>query len=115
MLGNKPYVPAGAPAVSVMNGERDRMVDKTDDIGPEKITLALNILGEFDFSGHYLLDLVKEFVVRYLDHEVSLIRIGSHFFFSFLFFSFLFVCFFFCFVCYIFSLLTFVFIIILSF
>ena len=62
-----------------------------EEVGKEKVILCLKTLGEFDLAGHYLLDLVQDYVVGFLNDDSSAVRIGLFFFFSlFIFFPFLF-------------------------
>ncbi|KAI0032654.1 atypical/PIKK/FRAP protein kinase [Vararia minispora EC-137] len=57
---------AVAAAAGAQNGVRDKT--------PELITLALDTLGSFDFSGHVLSEFVRDCALQYLDEDHADIR-----------------------------------------
>ncbi|EIN09563.1 FAT-domain-containing protein [Punctularia strigosozonata HHB-11173 SS5] len=80
ILSGQPYKPLGAPS-SFVRGEISSLV-KEYNIGqgpdgsksPELITLALETLGTFDFSGYVLNEVVRTCALPYLDDDHAEVR-----------------------------------------
>ncbi|KAH9990569.1 FAT-domain-containing protein [Russula vinacea] len=75
ILSDSPYKPLGAPPV-LMRGNVStisRDLNASQNAGttksPELITLALTILGEFDFTGHVLNEFVRNCALPYLEED----------------------------------------------
>ncbi|KAH9072320.1 atypical/PIKK/FRAP protein kinase [Lactarius deliciosus] len=71
ILSDKSYKHLGAPAL--MRGNVSTKSTGTTK-SPELITLALTILGEFDFSGHVLNEFVRNCALPYLEEDFPEVR-----------------------------------------
>ncbi|KAG5734545.1 Phosphatidylinositol 3-kinase tor2 [Termitomyces sp. T112] len=79
ILSDKPYKPLGAPSlgrpeIPAMNRDLNSTQVSTVEKNPELITLALQTLGSFDFSGHVLNEFVRTNALPYLEDDYSEIR-----------------------------------------
>ncbi|KAI0272361.1 atypical/PIKK/FRAP protein kinase [Gloeopeniophorella convolvens] len=80
ILSDKPYKPLGAPPVLMRENVSIISRDFSTSQGtgtpktPEVITLALTILGEFDFSGHILNAFVRSCALPYLEEDQPEVR-----------------------------------------
>ncbi|KAG5654196.1 hypothetical protein H0H81_006229 [Sphagnurus paluster] len=77
ILSGQPYKPLGAPTLGRTEGmSRDLSTTQsiTNESNPELITLALNTLGSFDFSGHVLNEFVRTCALPYLEDDNTDIR-----------------------------------------
>ncbi|KAN0137000.1 atypical/PIKK/FRAP protein kinase [Lactarius tabidus] len=80
ILSDKPYKPLGAPPalirgnVSTISRDLNPSQNAGTTKSPEVITLALTILGEFDFSGHVLNEFVRNCALPYLEEDFPEVR-----------------------------------------
>ncbi|KAH9004515.1 atypical/PIKK/FRAP protein kinase [Lactarius hatsudake] len=80
ILSDKPYKPLGAPPalmrgnVSTISRDLNTSQSAGTTKSPELITLALTILGEFDFSGHVLNEFVRNCALPYLEEDFPEVR-----------------------------------------
>ncbi|KAF4581337.1 phosphatidylinositol kinase- protein kinase tor1 [Pleurotus pulmonarius] len=86
VLSGKPYRPLGAPPLPplLVNRSRDAhahgvvareaSMTQANEYNSERITLALTTLGEFDFGGHVLSDLVRICAMPYLESDSPQVR-----------------------------------------
>ncbi|KAG8995960.1 phosphatidylinositol kinase- protein kinase tor1 [Tulasnella sp. JGI-2019a] len=80
LLSGYNYKPLGAPAVNVRVDVTTTQKDGGAANGtasiktPELLTLALNTLSNFDFSGHILNEFVRACALPYLDHDSPEVR-----------------------------------------
>jgi serine/threonine-protein kinase mTOR len=74
VLSNNPYYHPGTPAS--FRVKKRTLAMSTNPLGVDgasrsaQILLALETLGSFDFRPHYLIDFVKESVVKYLEDDM---------------------------------------------
>ncbi|KII85882.1 hypothetical protein PLICRDRAFT_144570 [Plicaturopsis crispa FD-325 SS-3] len=77
ILSGQPYKPLGAPS-SIVRSDIARDINatqlSTNGKSPELITLALNTLGSFDFSGHVLNEFVRNCALPYLEDDHAKVR-----------------------------------------
>ncbi|KAH8093828.1 FAT-domain-containing protein [Cristinia sonorae] len=79
ILGGQKYKPLGAPAAvrtdsTPMTREFSNTENATTTKSPEMLTLALTILGTFDFSGHILNEFVRDCALPYLEEDNAEVR-----------------------------------------
>ncbi|KAJ8079507.1 phosphatidylinositol kinase- protein kinase tor1 [Marasmius tenuissimus] len=80
ILSGQPYKPLGAPPSlarpepAALNRELNVSQVSTNDKNSEMITLALNTLGSFDFSGHILNEVVRQCALPYLEDDHTEVR-----------------------------------------
>ncbi|KAG6841465.1 hypothetical protein C0991_010890 [Blastosporella zonata] len=79
ILSDKPYKPLGAPSLGrpempVMNRELNSTQVSAVEKSPELLTLALQTLGSFDFTGHVLNEFVRANALPYLEDDHPEIR-----------------------------------------
>ncbi|KAG6827657.1 hypothetical protein H0H92_010880 [Tricholoma furcatifolium] len=79
ILSDKPYKPLGAPSlgrpeITPMNRELNATQVSAVEKSPELLTLALQTLGSFDFSGHVLNEFVRANALPYLEDDHPEIR-----------------------------------------
>ncbi|KAI0046207.1 atypical/PIKK/FRAP protein kinase [Auriscalpium vulgare] len=80
ILSGQPYKPLGAPPslvrdnVSSMSRDMNTSTGGATPKSPELITLALNTLGSFDFTGHVLNEFVRNCALEYLEEDHAEVR-----------------------------------------
>ncbi|TFY65865.1 hypothetical protein EVG20_g5221 [Dentipellis fragilis] len=80
ILSGQPYKPLGAPPtlgrdnVSAVSRDLATSTNGTSAKSPELITLALDTLGSFDFSGHVLNEFVRSCALPYLEEDQAEVR-----------------------------------------